>query len=277
MFKKELEKIIKEEQKRNTPNFVIRNILKEYLQYPVLSFIYNSQEYKNMIFAGGSCLRICFGLPRMSEELDFDLKKDDWKKFDIQKLANAIQKYLEKDFLLNVKVKIQGNERIYLKFPILKELGLANASESDLLYVKIELSETNFIKPEIEIQPIFKYGYNFIVRRYSLSFLMTGKLQAILLRKWFFGKDNEIDIKGRDFYDLYWYLEKGIQPNYLNLKRSTGINNKKKLFKELKKRIEKNITPQKLSYDLKNFFQNQKFVNDFCKNYKKIILGKLED
>ncbi|HHE45722.1 MAG TPA: hypothetical protein ENL05_00005 [Candidatus Moranbacteria bacterium] len=277
MLKKELKKIVKEEQKRNTPNFVIRNILKEYLQYPVLSFIYNSQEYRNMIFAGGSCLRICFGLPRMSEDLDFDLEKSDWKKFDIQKLANDVQKYLERNFLLDVRTKTQGNERIYLKCPILKELGLANASESDLLYVKIEPSETKFIKPEIKIQPISKYGYNFIVRRYSLSFLMTGKLQAIFLRKWFSGKGNEIDIKGRDFYDLYWYLEKGIQPNYFNLKKTIGIGDKEKLFEELKKRIEKNVTPQKLSYDLKNFFQNQEFVNDFCKNCKKIILGKLEN
>ncbi|HHD92131.1 MAG TPA: hypothetical protein ENL06_00725, partial [Candidatus Portnoybacteria bacterium] len=166
MLKKELKKIVKEEQKRNTPNFVIRNILKEYLQYPVLSFIYNSQEYRNMIFAGGSCLRICFGLPRMSEDLDFDLKKSDWKKFDIQKLANDIQKYLERNFLLDVRTKTQGNERIYLKFPILKELGLANASESDLLYVKIEPSETKFIKPD---DPRIINGVGHFLRKTSLD------------------------------------------------------------------------------------------------------------
>jgi hypothetical protein len=32
---------------------------------------------------------------------------------------------------------------------------------------------------------------------------MTGKISAILDRSCFKGDDNEIDIKGRDYYDLY--------------------------------------------------------------------------
>ena len=277
MFKDDLKKIVAEEQKKGTPNFIIKNILKEYLQFPVLSFIYNNKKYKNLIFTGGSCLRVCFGLPRMSEDLDFDLKKSDWKKFDIEELANDIQKYFKKDFLFDVQIKTQGNRRIYLKFPILKELGVASGSESDLLYVKIEPTESGFTKPEIEVQSIFKYGYNFIVKRYSLSFLMTGKLNAIFLRKWFSGKESEIDIKGRDFYDLYWYLEKGVEPNYSNLKKSIKISNQKELYKELRRRIEKNITSKKLFYDLKNFFKEQSFVDDFCKNYQQIIFAKLKE
>jgi hypothetical protein len=106
---------------------------------------------------------------------------------------------------------------------------------------------------------------------------MTGKLQAIFLREWFSGKENEIDIKGRDFYDLYWYLEEGVKPNYKNLKKSIKINNEKELYRELKNRIEKKVTSKKLSYDLKNFFKEQNFVDNFCKNYKEIIFTKLEE
>ena len=277
MFKEELKKIVIEEQRKGTPNFLIKNILKEYLQFPVLNFIYNNKKYKSLIFTGGSCLRVCFDLPRMSEDLDFDLKKSDWKKFNIEELARDIQRYFKRDFLFDVEIKIQGDRRIYLKFPILKELGITNNSESDLLYVKIEPTETGFITPEVEVQSVFRYGYNFIIRRYSLSFLMTGKLNAIFLREWFSGKNNEVNIKGRDFYDLYWYLEKKIEPNYKNLKKSIDIENKNKLYQELKKRIEKNITSQKLSHDLKNFFKEQNFVDDFCKNYKQIIFAKLDE
>jgi len=228
-----------------------------------------------MIFTGGSCLRICFDLPRLSEDLDFDLKKEDWEVFNIEKLANDIEKYFKKDLLFDVKVKVQGKKRIYLKFAVLKELGIANESESDLLYVKIEPEKTSFTEPAVEIQPIFQYGYNFIVRRYNLSFLMTGKLNAIFLREWFSGKENEIDVKGRDFYDLYWYLEKGISPDYNNLESSVQIDNEEELYKQLKEKIENKLTSQKLSYDLKNFFKDQNFVNDFCDNYKEIIFSKL--
>ena len=58
---------------------------------------------------------------------------------------------------------------------------------------------------------------------------------------------------------------------YKNLKKLVNIANEIQLKKKLKEKIVKNVTAQKLSYDLKNFFPNQNFVNDFCKNYKKIM------
>lgn len=156
---------------------------------------------------------------------------------------------------------------------MLKELGLASRSESDFLYVKVEIDQANFKKPVVEFTPVSKYGFNFVVRNYALPFLMNGKLNAIFGRKRFKGKENKIDIKGRDFYDLYWYLQKGIFPDWKNLKASVGISTENQLKKELLKIIDKNVTSQKLSYDLKNFFPDQNFVSDFCKNYK-LIVGK---
>ncbi len=275
MLKEILENIVKEKRREGAPDFVIKNFLKEYLQYPVLDFIYNNPLYKNMIFTGGSCLRICFNAPRLSEDLDFDLGAGDYKKFKIGGLEKDLKEYFKKNFLIGIKTKVQSDKRIYLKFPVLKEIGLAGKSESDLLYVKVEPSQSIFARPKIEIQPISGFGFNFIVKRYSLEFLMAGKLSAIFSRQWFKGAENEINIKGRDFYDLYWYLEKKIKPDYKILKDSIGIANQTQLNKKLKERISKNVTAQKLSYDLKNFFPNQNFVNDFCKNYKKIIEGFL--
>lgn len=271
MIKISLQEIISKKKKEGTPNFVIKNYLKEYLQYPALDFIYNSQSYKNFIFTGGSCLRICFNAPRLSEDLDFDLYKKDYQKLDLLKMADSLQECFEKKYLIQLKTKCQANKRIYLKFPILKELKLSEQSESDFLYVKIEVSQTNFRKPAVELSPISRYGFNFVVRNYALPFLMNGKLNAIFDRKWFKGKENEIDIKGRDFYDLFWYLQKDVSPNWNNLKSSINVADQETLKKELIKIIEKNVTSRKLSYDLKNFFPDQNFVSDFCKNYEKII------
>ncbi|MDD5013400.1 MAG: nucleotidyl transferase AbiEii/AbiGii toxin family protein [Candidatus Pacebacteria bacterium] len=274
-MKEILKNIVLEKRKEGIPDFVIRNYLKEYLQYPVLEFIYSNRKYKRFIFTGGSCLRICFNAPRLSEDLDFDLDKKEWEKLDISKVAKEIEEYFKKEYLLDVKTKCQGKGRIYLKFQILKDLGLSNKSESDWLYVKIEPTQTIFKEPETELSPISQYGFNFIIKNYSLEFLMTGKLCAIFTRKWFKGDEQEINIKGRDFYDLFWYLQKGVSPNFNNLKKIIGIGDWEDLKKELKKRIEENVTSQKLGYDLKNFFPDQKFVSDFCKNYKKIIFQYL--
>jgi len=55
------------------------------------------------------------------------------------------------------------------------------------------------------------------------------------------------------------------------LKKTAGIKDKNQLKKILIKRIEKVVTPQKLSYDLNNFISDNQFVEDFSKNYLKII------
>ncbi|MBU1987361.1 nucleotidyl transferase AbiEii/AbiGii toxin family protein [Patescibacteria group bacterium] len=271
MLQKILKEIVKDKKAQGLPDFVIKNYVKEFLQYPALDFIYNNKNYKNFIFTGGSCLRICFNAPRLSEDLDFDLFEKDYKKLNFQALAEELKLYFKTKYLINIIVKCQADKRTYLKFPLLKKLNLTDQSESDLLYVKIEPSISCFKKPDIEFSPISFYGFNFVVKNYSLPFLMTGKLNAIFNREWFKGKQNEINIKGRDFYDLFWYLQKGVSPDWKSLKKLINISSKNELKKELLKFIDKNVTSQKLSYDLKNFFSDQNFISDFCKNYKKIM------
>jgi len=103
---------------------------------------------------------------------------------------------------------------------------------------------------------------------------MSGKINALLFRVWFKesgNKKNQIEIKGRDFYDLYWFLQKGIEPNWKMLKKTAGIKDSKELKNVLTKRIKKVVTPQKLSYDLKNFLSDSQFVEDFSKNYLTIM------
>ncbi len=273
MLKNILGDIVREKQRAKMPNFVIKNLLKAHLQYPVLDLIYNDPGYSHFIFTGGSCLRVCFGAPRLSEDLDFDLSPSQIKKLQLFQLADYLREKLADRFLLKVETKIQGQGRLYLKFPVLRELGLAISSESDYLYVKIELEKMTLEKPKVELTPVSQYGFNFVVKNYSLKFLFTSKIIAFLNRLWFKGKNNEIDIKGRDFYDLFWFWQKGVEPDWPNLKKLVQINDKMALKSFLRKKIHTQVTSQKLAYDLKNFFPDQNFVDEFCKNYKK-IMGK---
>lgn len=267
-----LKKFVEEKRLVSWPDFVIKNAIKEYLQFPVLNFIYSQKEYQNFIFTGGSALRIVYGLPRLSEDLDFNLTPENYEKLDLELLGQRLEKYFQDKFLIKISFRFQGKQRLYLKFPILKELGLtSDTSSSDFLYVKIEPSIEDFISPEYDVSPISGFGFNFIVRVYTLKFLMTGKIEAILGRSWFKGEDNEIDIKGRDYYDLFWYLEKNIWPDYLNLSKKFNINNNEDLKVALKEKINNKVTDKKLFYDLINFFPEQEFISSFCKNYKEII------
>jgi len=77
-----------------------RNLVKEYLQVLILSFLYTHREYRNLVFYGGSSLRHCYNLPRLSEDLDFvDIKK----KIDLHGLAEDLANFFKKKYGLMEK------------------------------------------------------------------------------------------------------------------------------------------------------------------------------
>lgn len=271
MIEQILKAIVQEKKLQGNSKSLIRNYLKEYIQYLALSLLYNQKKMKNLVFKGGSCLRICYELPRLSEDLDFDYDENIIGKNILKELDNYLKKEIKNKYYSELETKIQSTIRLYLKFPFLKNLGLANESESNKLYVKIETSKGLNPYATYSLTPISKFGYNFIVYHYDLPSLMAGKINALLYRVWFKGKKSEIDIKGRDFYDFYWYLDNKIEPNWKMLKALTKIKNERELKLILKERIKKSLTPQKLAYDLKNFITDQIFVDEFSKNYLTII------
>ncbi len=265
-----LKPIIAEQKQLGISKAVILNYLKEYIQYLVLNLIYNHSEFKQLVFKGGSCLRICYNLPRLSEDLDFDYEKKQFSRGILPDLEKYLSDEIRNKYFSSLETKIQSTIRLYLKFPLLYKLGLAEKSDSDKLYVKLEIDDKILPFAIFERTPISKSGFNFMAYHYDLSTLMTGKIHAFLNRLWFKGKKQEIDIKGRDFYDLYWFWQNHANPNWRCLKKITSVKNEKELKNILIERISKTVTPQKLNYDLRNFLPDPVFVADFSKNYLKL-------
>ena len=58
----------------------------------------------------------------------------------------------------------------------------------------------------------------FVVRNYDLETLFANKIGAILGRKDKTYQD-KFDFRGRDFYDLIWFLKNGIKPNLKRVKQ----------------------------------------------------------
>ena len=259
MLEEILKQIVLEKKSQGISNAVILNFLKEYIQHLVLSLIYNHKDFKKLIFKGGSCLRVCYNLPRLSEDLDFDC---DPKVFNalLPNLENFLSKEIKTKYFSSLETKIQSKKRLYLKFPFLYHLGMAQKPESDKLYVKIETEDKILPDAGFELTPTSKFGFNFLAYHYDLPTLMATKIHALLL-----------DIKGRDFYDLYWFYKNNIKPNWKLLRKTTKIQNEKELKATLLERIKRSVTTQKLEYDLLNFLPEKEFVSDFSKNYLEII------
>jgi hypothetical protein len=249
-----------------------RNLLKEYLQVFALDFIYSDEKYSQLLFYGGSVLAHCHGLPRLSEDLDFvDLSG----KMKMVNLAKDLDEYFKKEIGLPLKIKTQ-KFRIYLKFPILAQLGLAGDSRSDWLYLKIEIFDgSGFCKKhKTEIRPFFKFNRSVLIKTFDLPTLMATKIRAILNRKW--EKTDKqgnvlISVKGRDYFDLMWYLQKGVSPNLNCIKEFKDIA---QLKKKLLAIVEK-IDTRSIILDLENFISDNNFVKNLGKDIKVILKSEI--
>ncbi len=255
-----------------------RNLLKDYLQILVLDFIYSHPRYSDLVFYGGSCLAQCHKLPRLSEDLDFvDLKK----KVDIAELKSDLEIFFKTKYDFRIKASAQ-KFRVYLKFPILHEIGLAAKKESDLLFLKVEVfSGFDFCKKyKTEILPLFKYNKSILIKSFDLPTLMATKIRAVLNRQWkkIDKKGNDlIMVKGRDYFDLMWYLEKGIVPNISCIENVKNLDDLKKMLLD---NIEK-ADAKSIELDLEAFIDDANYIKSVSKNMKDIlknlINAKLKD
>ena len=101
---------------------------------------------------------------------------------------------------------------------------------------------------------------------------MAGKIVAILSRKKFVGKGNKETIKGRDYYDLLWFLKKGVRPN---LDRISELLGEEVTGDMLKEKLDKKIDILAKKYkndfesDLVPLIENTDFVPIYIENYIK--------
>lgn len=221
------------------------NALKEIVQEIALSGLAKTDFFDHAAFYGGTALRIFYGLDRFSEDLDFTLLKPE--KFDITKYFKVLDdtfKMYGLSFKTELKEKTYDSmiSSAFIKGNTLEHILLI--SSMDFNKVNIQPNETIKIKLEIDTNPPsdatteFKYGLMPIpyrVRIYDMPSLFSGKLHAIICRKW------KNRFKGRDLYDYIFYLYHNIKPNLKHLKgrliESNKINQEEKFDEVLLKKL----------------------------------------
>lgn len=193
--------------------------VREDLQVIILKILYDLGMFRHLAFVGGTALRILFGLRRFSEDLDFSLirKKD----YNFNKFSTAIEYQLKK-YGLSVDVKksdLKIVQRVMFRFKnILVSLRLSNMREQKLS-IGLEIDARPPEGWETDISLLSKV-FVFTVTHYDLPSLYATKLHACFFRKY---------VKGRDFYDLVWYLGKKIFPNLVLLNNAIAQTEAKKV------------------------------------------------
>jgi predicted nucleotidyltransferase component of viral defense system len=188
--------------------------LREIMQEIALAGLSRGAFFEKAAFYGGSALRIFHGLDRFSEDLDFSLLEVN-PKFTLDPFFPAIE--AEFDALgLKVSIREKKNTPVnnidsaFLKSnTVWRELVLEGTipqnglDQKPSVTIKLEVDREPPLGFETEEKLLIK-PVSFYVKCFTLPDLFAGKMHALLFRKW---KEN---VKGRDWYDMEWYIKKGI-------------------------------------------------------------------
>jgi predicted nucleotidyltransferase component of viral defense system len=281
MLLKQLQQITKEGEKNNLSANIIKIQLKEFLILHTLNFIYNSPKWNSLIFTGGTALRLLKKTGRLSEDLDLDYLT---KNFKYKIFSEELLNYFKQLGIENLQCSLKSNGKIIVvKFPILFFLKLTNNAkqETDLLHLKIEIEKNNYPSYNIEVAPIATENLFFVVRHYDFPTLFSNKIGAILGRK---GKifHDKYDFRGRDFYDLIWFLKSGYLPNFERIKeilkaeQDIEIKSNNDIWKLLTERI-KSIDTRGIYDDLKNLIPADESTKQLSQNYLAIFEKLVEE
>ena len=236
-----------------------RILLKEALQAYTLDFLYNHPDYRRLNFYGGTCLHMLHGLNRLSEDLDFDHGDAP----HLERLGEDIQSHFQKSHQkIEITAKTQkgvgGIQRVTLRFPVLYTLGLS-PNPKEALHLKIEISR-HIQVAVIQRTPILTFGRSLVARHFSMETMMAGKMLACLERSFLQGKSG-VSIKGRDFYDLLWFMQQRTWPLEEKLaKDGKQTYTVKSAMEALQEKVAQ-IKTRDLALDLLPLFEQRTFID----------------
>jgi predicted nucleotidyltransferase component of viral defense system len=229
------------------------HITREFLQLLILKILYDRDYFKNFAFVGGTALRFLYGLRRFSEDLDFSVIRKEGYDFDIflEKIAYELGKTgLSLDIKKDTEETVQS---AILKFKdILFSLGLSH-QKNQKLSIKLEVDSNPPEGWNTELSLVSKY-FVFTVTHFDIPSLYATKLHACFFRKY---------IKGRDFYDLLWYLGRGFTPNFELLNNAIEQTEHKKVnlssenFKDFLREKLATVDFAKVRKDVERFIEDK--------------------
>ncbi len=174
-----------------------RNLVREYLQARMLACLQHAGAMIPLAFHGGTALRFLYAIPRYSEDLDFALEGDRTR-YDLNACLHAIRRDLTAE---GYAMEIKANDQKIVHSAFIRFRGLLYH-----LDLSPHLDETLSVKIEVDMNPPSGATLTTtVVRRHVLlhlqhhdrASLLAGKLHSVLQRRY---------LKGRDLYDLLWYL-----------------------------------------------------------------------
>jgi len=174
-----------------------RNLAREYLQARILGAMQRAGAMIPLAFHGGTALRFLYPTMRYSEDLDFALEQAR-EQYDFRAYLRTIQtEFATEGYAVTLKVSDQRTvHNAFVRFVGLPyDLGLS-PHRDEVLAVKIEV-DTNPPAGAVLTTTVVRRHVILQLQHHDRASMLAGKLHAVLQRPY---------TKGRDLYDLLWYL-----------------------------------------------------------------------
>lgn len=262
---------------KSQSNVANDNAVHEVMQQIALAGLARGGFFEKAAFYGGTCLHLLFGMERFSEDMDFSLLAPD-PRFRFEDYFPAIVQ----------EFKLAGKD-VEIK---MKRKGMPSAIESAFLKESSDVFDISFttekrlkVKIEVDTDPPPKFSTiektimsprSCWVRSYDLPGLYAGKVSAALFRKW------KNRVKGRDWYDLEWYIRNGVELDLTHLveraaESGTGIDvsSHKALMKAFDERID-TLDFESAKDDVRPYLNDSAALDIWNARYFKDIVRKIK-
>lgn len=180
------------------------NLVREYLQAHILRSLQEAGGFAALAFHGGTALRFLHGLRRFSEDLDFALERPEHDP-GFAALSEAVRR----DFVAagyDVEVRLSTARTVQsatVKFPGLLHEARLTTIRAAKLAIRVEVDSRPPAGAVLETRLVTRH-FPIVFRAHDLASCLAGKVYAILARG---------HTKGRDLFDLGWYLTHPAHPS----------------------------------------------------------------
>ncbi len=262
---------------KRAPDVNEDNVLHEVMQQIALAGLARGGFFQKAAFYGGTCLRLLHEMHRFSEDMDFSLLEPD-RNFRFEDYFPAVVeefKLAGKD--VEIKMKHKGQPSA-IESAFLKE-------SSDVFDIGFTTEKRLKVKIEVDIDPPPKFSTEmkpvssprtFWARSYTLPDLFAGKVSAALFRKW------KHRIKGRDWYDVAWYIAKRVPLDLAHLveraKESApeaDVSTPEKVIAAFNARID-SIDFENARADVEPYVMDKADLDVWCADFFRQMVRKIE-
>jgi len=171
-------------------------VLKEYIHFLILDYLFKNDFFSYIIFQGGTALRFAYKGVRYSEDLDFVLKENKSVFFNkipdkLDHLCSYVDRFIP--FAKNIRLKTQKNSPTIKRFVISMAVdGFLALDKTNIEFAAVPSYENQIMIIGREDMPVSP-----AVAVESPEEILSDKFVAVGSRKY---------IKGRDIWDIFFLL-----------------------------------------------------------------------